>query len=126
VWYIPSVCANDNHEAKFPVEVPRRIIQLLTDPGDLVIDCFVGSGTSATAAIRENRNFIGIDISLSSVELSKRTLKIALEERKEEKRNLFHLVQKSDEIAPDSMLTKSEGSLNSKKNQVQLTLFQGS
>ncbi|MCC6167186.1 MAG: site-specific DNA-methyltransferase, partial [Caldilineaceae bacterium] len=36
VWYIPSVRANDDHEAKFPLELPQRVIQLLTDPGDLV------------------------------------------------------------------------------------------
>ena len=104
VWFIPSVRANDDHEAKFPIELPRRIIQLFTDPNDLVIDCFVGSGTSATAAIRENRRFIGVDISPSSVELAKRALKLALEERKQEKLDLFHLVQKTDEITPNKVL----------------------
>lgn len=99
VWYIPSVRANDDHEAKFPLELPRRIIQLLTDPGDLVIDCFVGSGTSAVAAIRENRRFIGIDISPLSVDLSNRALGLALEERRKEKLDLFHLIQKTDEVA---------------------------
>jgi site-specific DNA-methyltransferase (adenine-specific) len=62
VWYIPSVRANDDHEAKFPVELPARVIRLLTDPGDIVLDCFMGSGTTAVAAIRENRQYIGIEI----------------------------------------------------------------
>ena len=61
VWSIASVRANDDHEAKFPLELPRRLIKLLTDEGDAVLDCFVGSGTSAVAAIAENRRFIGID-----------------------------------------------------------------
>jgi site-specific DNA-methyltransferase (adenine-specific) len=61
VWNIPSVRANDNHEAKFPVELPRRVIKLLTFPGDTVLDCFMGSGTTAIAAIREGRNYLGIE-----------------------------------------------------------------
>ncbi len=62
VWYIPSVRANDDHEAKFPVELPTRVIRLLTDPGDIVLDCFMGSGTTAVAATRERRQYIGIEI----------------------------------------------------------------
>jgi site-specific DNA-methyltransferase (adenine-specific) len=61
VWHIPSVRANSDHEAKFPLELPRRLIRLLTSPGDLVLDCFVGSGTSAVAAILEGRAYIGMD-----------------------------------------------------------------
>jgi site-specific DNA-methyltransferase (adenine-specific) len=70
VWNIASVRANDNHESKFPVELPRRLIQLLTDAGDTVLDCFIGSGTSAVAAIIEDRNYIGIDKKPKSVQLS--------------------------------------------------------
>jgi site-specific DNA-methyltransferase (adenine-specific) len=61
VWTIPSVRANDDHEAKFPLELPRRVIQLLTDPEDVVLDCFVGSGTTAVASILMGRHYIGID-----------------------------------------------------------------
>ena len=61
VWSIPSVRANDDHEAKFPLELPRRVIRLFTKPDDIVLDCFVGSGTSAVAAIQEGRRYIGID-----------------------------------------------------------------
>ena len=57
VWSMPSVRANDDHEAKFPIELPRRLIRLLTDPGDLVLDCFVGSGTSAVAVGRDGSAF---------------------------------------------------------------------
>ena len=61
VWSIRSVQRNDDHEAKFPMELPRRAIKLLTDEGDTVLDCFMGSGTSAIAAIQEKRHYIGID-----------------------------------------------------------------
>lgn len=71
VWEIPSVRANDNHEAKFPLELPRRLIQLLTEPEDIVLDCFVGSGTTAVAAIIMGRRFIGIDSQSKYVEMAK-------------------------------------------------------
>ena len=71
VWYFPSVRANDDHEAKFPVELPSRVIRLLTDPGDIVLDCFMGSGTTAVAAIRQNRRYIGIEILEKYVNLAR-------------------------------------------------------
>lgn len=70
VWNIASVRANNDHEAKFPLELPRRLIQLLTDKGDIVLDCFIGSGTTAIAAILENRHYIGIDKERKYVRLS--------------------------------------------------------
>lgn len=71
VWYFPSVRANDDHEAKFPVELPTRVIRLLTDPGEVVLDCFMGSGTTAVAAIREGRQYIGIEILEKYVNLAR-------------------------------------------------------
>lgn len=71
VWYIPSVRANDTHEAKFPLELPRRLIRLLTDPDDVVLDCFVGSGTTAAAALLEGRRFIGIEKEATYVRLAR-------------------------------------------------------
>lgn len=80
VWFIPSVRANDNHEAKFPLELPQRIIRLLTDPEDLVLDCFVGSGTTGVAAANTGRRFIGIDIEPKYAEMAQRSLRRAMVE----------------------------------------------
>jgi len=52
VWQIPSVRANDDHEAKFPIELPLRTIRMLTDPDEIVLDCFMGSGTTAVEPVR--------------------------------------------------------------------------
>lgn len=75
VWNIPSVRANDDHEAKFPLELPRRVIKLLSSPGDTILDCFMGSGTTAIAAIQEGRNYIGIEKLPQYVELARRSCK---------------------------------------------------
>ncbi len=74
VWQFPSVRSNDDHEAKFPIELPTRAIRLLTDPGDIVLDCFVGSGTTAIASIREKRHFIGIELDAGYVQSARRAV----------------------------------------------------
>jgi site-specific DNA-methyltransferase (adenine-specific) len=71
VWEFPSVRANDDHEAKFPEELPRRVIKLLTDPGETVLDCFMGSGTTAVAAIKLDRRFIGVEVNKDYVDLAR-------------------------------------------------------
>ena len=70
VWEISSVRSNADHDSKFPVELPRRVIKLLSDSGDVVLDCFIGSGTTAIAAISEGRSYIGIDKEIKSVEIT--------------------------------------------------------
>lgn len=74
VWEIPSVRANDDHEAKFPLELPRRFIKLLTDPGDVVVDCFLGSGTTAVAALTLERQYIGIELSEQYAQLARQNI----------------------------------------------------
>ena len=61
VWSIRSVKSNREHEAQFPIELAERVIKLFSNEGDTVLDPFVGSGTTALAALSLNRNYIGID-----------------------------------------------------------------
>lgn len=75
VWEFPSVRANDDHEAKFPLELPLRTIRLLTDPDEIVLDCFMGSGTTAIAAIRANRQYIGIELEEKYVDFARARIK---------------------------------------------------
>ncbi len=75
VWEIPSVRSNADHDSKFPVELPRRAIKLLTDPDEIVLDCFMGSGTTALAALGEGRRYIGIDREKQSVEIAREAVR---------------------------------------------------
>ncbi len=77
VWKFPSVRSNDIHEAMFPSELPRRCIRLLTDPRDIVLDCFLGSGTTALTAVEEGRRFIGVELDREYVRKARNVLKQA-------------------------------------------------
>lgn len=61
VWDIPSVHANREHEAMFPEELVRRLVLLYSVPGDTVFDPFMGSGTTAVVAYKNNRDYAGIE-----------------------------------------------------------------
>jgi site-specific DNA-methyltransferase (adenine-specific) len=75
VWEIPAESATRvGHPAPFPVELPRRLIELYTYAGDLVLDPFIGSGTTAVAAVRTARHFVGFDTDESYVALARRRL----------------------------------------------------
>lgn len=75
VWYINSVRKNDDHEAKFPLELAERVIRLYSNLGDIVLDPFIGSGTTAIAAKKYGRYYIGIDKEPKYVELAKKEIK---------------------------------------------------
>lgn len=75
VWDIPSESATRvGHPAPFPVELPRRLIELYTYRGDLVLDPFMGSGSTALAAIRTERHYVGFDTDEAYVTLAQRRI----------------------------------------------------
>jgi DNA modification methylase len=62
VWEMPPESATRvGHPAPFPVALPQRLIDLYTYKGDLVLDPFMGSGTTAVAAVRTERHFVGYE-----------------------------------------------------------------
>jgi len=70
VIHMSTECGNRNHSAAFPLELPSWFIRLFTAEGDLVLDPFVGSGTTAQAAKLLGRHYLGIDISPEFIELA--------------------------------------------------------
>jgi len=70
VIHMATECGNRDHSAVFPVDLPAWFIRLFTQPGDVVLDPFIGSGTTAVAAIQMGRNFTGIDINPEYIELA--------------------------------------------------------
>jgi len=74
VVHMATECGNRRHSAVFPVALPTWFIKLFTLPGDLVLDPFIGSGTTAVAAKRLGRNYVGIDISLDYCRVARERL----------------------------------------------------
>lgn len=96
VIHMATECSNRNHSATFPVELPTWFIKLFTQPGDLVLDPFMGSGATAQAAIRLGRNFVGIDMSKEYVELArKRTAQEQIRLPNMAERRAFYSLSKS-------------------------------
>lgn len=71
VVHMATECSNRGHSAAFPVNLPRWFIKLFTQPGDWVLDPFVGSGTTAIAAKNLGRNYIGIDVNEEYCQVSR-------------------------------------------------------
>jgi site-specific DNA-methyltransferase (adenine-specific) len=77
IWTINAESAKRiGHPAPFPVELPNRLIQLYSFTEDIILDPFIGSGTTAVAAIKTKRNFIGYDINDKYVKLANKRIKL--------------------------------------------------
>lgn len=72
VWTLnPESAKRVGHPAPFPVELPYRLIQLFTFSGDIVLDPFMGSGSTAIAALKAGRKFVGYEVDAGYVQLSR-------------------------------------------------------
>ena len=76
VWHMGTASAKKlKHAAPFPEELPRRLIHLYSFAGDLVLDPFMGSGTTAVAALETNRKYIGYEIKKEYVQFARKRVK---------------------------------------------------
>ena len=81
-WEISSNVAKGNTDevkyGKYPTQKPEalieRIIKASSEPGDLVLDCFMGSGTTQAVSMRLGRRFLGADVNLGAVHLATKRL----------------------------------------------------
>lgn len=67
---LPTNTTNTKHPATFPIGLPQFFIKLMTKKDDLVLDPFMGSGTTAIACLEEDRNFLGFDSKEEYVEMA--------------------------------------------------------
>lgn len=75
VWSFPSVSAKQiGHPAPFPEELPRRLIELYSFEGEVVLDPFCGSGTTCVAARRSGRRYVGYELNEEYAQLAKQRL----------------------------------------------------
>jgi site-specific DNA-methyltransferase (adenine-specific) len=80
VWQIPRLTGTAKERipdfpTQLPIELVSRIVRIASEPGDLVVDPFNGSGTTGVAAISSGRKYIGIDASEKFIDLADRRLK---------------------------------------------------
>lgn len=106
IWEIrPASAKQVGHPAPFPVELPQRLIDLYTYRGDLVLDPFIGAGTTAVAAVRADRRYVGFDTDPEYVALA--------EQRVESERASLDMTCGMDshrvEITPKSVQKRSGG-----------------
>lgn len=78
IWCLPTSSGSDGHGAQFPLALPARCIALSTEEKDLVLDPFVGAGTTSLAAEKLNRRSIGFDVSHTYLEVAQQRLKAEL------------------------------------------------
>ena len=97
VWQLPKVTTGQGltgqraspertkHPAQFPVSVIERIVKACSNPGDMLLDPFIGSGTSAEVAIRTTRNAIGFEIKQEYVDIAVERLEQTIRDVEQEK-----------------------------------------
>ena len=78
VWDLPSVGSATSERVDYPTQKPEimleRVIKASSKPGDLVFDCFMGSGTTQAVAMKLGRRFIGADINLGAIQTTTKRL----------------------------------------------------
>jgi len=71
VWTFPAVSAKKiGHPAPFPEELPNRLVKLYSFKNDVILDPFLGSGTTSLAAVKNERYYIGYDINRKYINLA--------------------------------------------------------
>ena len=76
VWKLKPNSYQGDHFAVFPEELPERCIKAGTQPGDTVLDLFSGSATTGKVALRLGRNYIGIDVNESYLDMAARRVSL--------------------------------------------------
>lgn len=83
IWTMNAESARRiGHPAPFPEELPFRLIQLYSFKGDIILDPFMGSGTTAVTALKSDRKFVGYDISKEYIDLAEKRIEPLVKQTK--------------------------------------------
>lgn len=109
---VPVMASTDSERLDYPTQKPEALIEHIvkasSNPGDIVFDCFMGSGTTQAVAMKLGRRFIGADINLGAVETTtKRLLDIDPEHQENAEHQEMEL-QDEDTEAPKTFYTGLE------------------
>lgn len=92
VWYVATINGMAKEKTNYPTQKPEELIEKIvkasSNPGDIVFDCFMGSGTTQAVAMKLGRKFIGTDINMGAIQTTTRRLQGIKEENKSNE-NLF-------------------------------------
>lgn len=81
IWTMNAESAKRiGHPAPFPEELPYRLIQLYSFKDDIILDPFMGSGTTGVSALKSNRKFVGYDTNREYIKLAERRLEPLLKQ----------------------------------------------
>jgi adenine-specific DNA-methyltransferase len=83
VWYVPKVTSGTDraspertpHPAQFPLALIERVVKVSSNEGDVVLDPFMGSGTTAEACVRNGRKFVGFELKESYCQIAAQRLR---------------------------------------------------
>lgn len=113
-WWtdLPRIQGNGLEKLGYPTQKPEsvleRIIKASSNPGDLVFDCFMGSGTTQAVAMKLGRRFIGADINLGAIQTTTKRLISLATELKPEERPLMTLLNGGKRDRMDYSLTDTD------------------
>lgn len=93
VWHIAPVPPRTiNHPCPYPEELARRLVLLYSDPGDEILDPFLGSGQTAIAAVKNQRDCVGYDIEIDYLNLAAQRITIPPRSR------MYNLIPRYDKV----------------------------
>jgi len=93
VWTLPLVHPIALERTGYPTQKPEtlleRLLKIFSSSNDLILDCFMGSGTTQAVTMKLGRRFIGADINLGAIQTTTKRLNAIIAEKKQEQKNLL-------------------------------------
>ena len=91
VWNLQFMGATSGERTDYPTQKPERVLERVilasSNPGDIVLDCFVGTGTTTAVAQKRGRRWIGCDINKGAIQTTSKRLQTIIQEQIEEAKN---------------------------------------